>query len=60
VPTVLGAHADLAAAYSRAWEHWVGGGAAVWTGSPEGAGVLAAQQGSDPFDVVTVMRRQWT
>ena len=60
VPTVLGANAGLAAHYSRAWARWVGGGAAVWTGSPEGTGVLAAQQGSDPFDAVTVMRRHWT
>ena len=43
-----------------AWHRWVGGGPAVYTGSPEGAGVLAAQRGSDPFDVATVMRRHWT
>jgi hypothetical protein len=60
VPTVLGVRAERAAAYARAFDHWVGGGEALYTGSPEGAGVLAAQRGSDPFDVATVMRRHWT
>jgi hypothetical protein len=50
-------HAD---AFATAWDHWIGGGAAVYTGSPEGAGVLAAQRGSDPFDVTTVVRREWS
>lgn len=59
VPSVLGVNADRARAYARAWGHWVGGGDAVYTGSPEGAGVLAAQQGADPFDVTTVLRRHW-
>jgi len=60
VPTALGVNAARATAYGAAWSHWVGGGPAVYTGSPEGAGVLAAQRGSDPFDVTTVMRRHWT
>lgn len=60
VPAVLGVRAERAAAYARAFDHWVGGGEALYTGSPEGAGVLAAQRGSDPFDVATVMRRHWT
>ena len=59
VPTVLGVNAQRAQAYGRAWAHWVGGGDALYTGSPEGAGVLAAQQGADPFDVTTVLRRHW-
>lgn len=60
VPTVLGVRAERAKAYAAAFDHWVGGGEPVWTGSAEGAGVLAAQRGSDPFDVATVMRRHWT
>ncbi len=60
VPTVLGVRAERAKAYAAAFDHWVGGGAPVWTGSAEGAGVLAAQRGSDPFDVATVMRRHWS
>jgi hypothetical protein len=59
VPTVLGLNAERAAAYARAWDHWVGGGSPVYTGSPEGQGILAAQQGTDPFAASTVMRRQW-
>jgi hypothetical protein len=59
VPTVLGANADRAAAYAKAWDHWIGGGEPVYTGSPEGQGILAAQQGTDPFAASTVMRRQW-
>jgi hypothetical protein len=59
VPTALGGNAERATAYAAAWDHWVGGGAPVYTGSPEGAGVLAAQQGTDPFAASTVMRRQW-
>jgi hypothetical protein len=60
VPSVLGVNATRARAYALAWDRWVGGGAAVYTGSPEGAGVLAAQRGADPFDVTTVMRRHWS
>ncbi|MCW2766269.1 MAG: hypothetical protein JWO11_2228 [Nocardioides sp.] len=59
VPTAMGVNADRAAAYAAAWDHWVGGGEVVYTGSPEGTGVLAAQQGTDPFAASTVMRRQW-
>ena len=59
VPTVLGVNAERAAAYARAWDHWVGGGDPVYTGSPEGQGILAAQQATDPFAASTVMRRQW-
>lgn len=59
VPTALGVNAERAAAYAKAWDHWVGGGEPVYTGSPEGQGILAANQGTDPFDASTVMRRQW-
>jgi len=59
VPTVLGLNAERAEAYAKAWDHWVGGGEPVYTGSPEGQGILAAQQGTDPFAASTVMRRQW-
>ena len=54
-----GVNAERAAAYAKAWDHWVGGGEPVYTGSPEGQGILAAQQGTDPFAASTVMRRQW-
>jgi superfamily II DNA or RNA helicase len=59
VPSVLGANAARAEAFADAWRRWVGDGDLLFTGSAEGAGVLAAQQGSDPFDATTVMRRHW-
>ena len=59
VPDILGSHAKRAAAYAVAWRRWVGDGDVLWTGSPEGSGVLAAQHGADPMDVTTVMRRHW-
>jgi superfamily II DNA or RNA helicase len=60
VPSVLGVNATRAGHFSRAWDRWVGGAELLYTGSPEGAGVLAAQQGADPFAVTTVVRRHWT
>ena len=59
VPTVLGVNGARAAAFATAWRRWVGDGDLLFTGSAEGAGVLAAQQGSDPFDATAVMRRHW-
>lgn len=59
VPAVLGVNGARAEAFANAWRRWVGDGDLLFTGSAEGAGVLAAQQGSDPFDATTVMRRHW-
>ena len=59
VPTVLGVNADRAEAFARAWSRWVSLSDALYAGSPEGAGVLAAQRGADPFDVTTVLRLGW-
>ncbi|RLV50567.1 DEAD/DEAH box helicase [Nocardioides mangrovicus] len=59
VPAVLATTRDRADAYAAAWDHWVGGGPAVYAGSPEGAGVLATHRGLDPFDVTCVVRRVW-
>ncbi|MFV0406321.1 MAG: DEAD/DEAH box helicase [Propioniciclava sp.] len=60
VPSILGTNAKRARSYARAWDTWIGGGDALYTGSPEGAGILAAVRGSDPFAVTSVMRRQWS
>ncbi len=59
VPTVLGRRKEWATAYAEAWGRWVGSGPPVFTRSPEGAGILAAQRGADPFRASTVVRRQW-
>jgi hypothetical protein len=59
VPTVLGTTGRRAQAFAAAWDHWVGGGPAIYTGSPEGEGVLVTHRGSDPFAVTTVLRTGW-
>jgi len=60
VPSILGVKAQRARAFERAWACWVSSSTALYTGSPEGAGVLAAQRGEDPFSVTTMMRVTWT
>ena len=60
VPTVLGSTRERAAAFAGAWDKWVGGGPPLYTGSPEGEGVLVTHRGSDPFAVTTVLRTRWT
>jgi superfamily II DNA or RNA helicase len=59
VPTVLGVNARLARTFARAWNERVSPGALLYTGSPEGTGILAAQRGDDPFDVTTQIRTLW-
>ena len=46
-------------AFERAWNTRVGAGTVVYTGSPEGTGILAAQRGDDPFAVTTQIRTLW-
>ena len=60
VPSVLGANARRVAAFRRAWNRWVSAGQPVYTDSPEGAGVLAAQRGQQPTAVTTLTRVAWT
>lgn len=60
VPSLLGVNAKYARAFERAWARWVSNGSALYTGSPEGAGVLAAYRGHDPFGVTTLLRLAWT
>lgn len=59
VPSSLGANRRLADAFGRAWNTYVSPGEPLYTGSPEGAGVLAAQRGDDPFAVTTQLRTLW-
>ncbi len=59
VPAVLGVNARLARTFARAWNERVSPGALLYTGSPEGTGILAAQRGDDPFDVTTQIRTLW-
>ena len=38
---------------------WVSPGEMLYTGSPEGTGILAAQRGDDPFAVTTQISTLW-
>lgn len=60
VPTVLGRNATNAGHYLDAWRRWVGDGRLLGTAKPEGAGIVAAVSGEDPFAATTVMRRHWS
>jgi superfamily II DNA or RNA helicase len=59
VPSALSGNKKLATAFERAWNTRVGPGAAIYAGSPEGAGILAAQRGDDPFALTTQIRTLW-
>jgi hypothetical protein len=59
VPAALSANKKLATAFERAWNTHVSPGKALYTGSPEGAGALAAQRGDDPFALTTQIRTLW-
>jgi hypothetical protein len=59
VPTALSGNKKLALEFERAWNARVGPGAAVYAGSPEGTGILAAQRGDDPFALTTQIRTLW-
>lgn len=59
VPAVLAANKSLATCFERAWNARVSPGTLVYAGSPEGAGILAAQRGDDPFAVTTQIRTLW-
>lgn len=59
VPTVLGGNAKLAKVFAAAWRARVSPGEMLYTGSPEGTGILVAQRGDDPFAVTTQIRTLW-
>ncbi|OEU96910.1 hypothetical protein AN216_18340 [Streptomyces oceani] len=59
VPSVLGGQRRSADAYAACWNRYVSGGEAVYTRSPEGAGLLAAQAGRSPLDATTALRVGW-
>ena len=60
VPTVLGVNARRAQRFATAWHVWTGGGAAVYTRTPEGAGILAAARGTAPLASGSVLRLDWS
>ena len=59
VPSWLGANKDRVAVFNAAWNRHVSPGAALFTGSPEGAGIVTATRGDDPFAITTQLRTLW-
>jgi hypothetical protein len=59
VPAVLGANKKSAAIFARYWNARVSQGDLLYSGSPEGAGILAVSRGDDPFAVTTQIRTLW-
>ena len=59
MPSVLGGNVKLARAFAAAWNARVSPGEMLYTGAPEGAGILVVQRGDDPFDVTTQIRTLW-
>ena len=60
VPEEFGRNRGLADGFAGAWHRHVSPGRLVYTGNPDGAGILAAVRGSDPLDVACAVRSQWT
>jgi hypothetical protein len=56
---VLGANTSLAVAFGGAWSTWVSPATPLYTGSPEGEGVLVTHRGASPLDVQTALRVAW-
>jgi superfamily II DNA or RNA helicase len=59
VPSWLATNKERVEGFTAAWNRHVGPGTALFTGAPEGAGVLAAARGDDPFEVTTQLRTVW-
>ncbi|WP_423058528.1 DEAD/DEAH box helicase family protein [Brevibacterium linens] len=59
VPTVLGTKKERAVAFAAAWDTWIGGGEPIYTRNPDGAGLLAAVRGGDPWGMTSVLRMRW-
>ncbi|PRX97364.1 DEAD/DEAH box helicase family protein [Allonocardiopsis opalescens] len=60
VPTVLGRNRAGAGAFADAWRRWVSDGEPLYTGSPEGEGVLVTHRGEDPLQAETMLRLSWS
>lgn len=59
VPAFAGVNRQRADRFHEAWVRYVSASELVYTGSPEGAGVLAAVRGLNPLDVATAVRIEW-
>ncbi|MCB0918650.1 MAG: DEAD/DEAH box helicase family protein [Actinobacteria bacterium] len=59
VPDDLGRNRDSADRFLRCWQEHVSPGRVVYTGNPEGAGLLTAARGLNPGDVTAAIRSEW-
>jgi hypothetical protein len=59
VPAVLGGNKKSATIFAQSWSARVSPGELLYSGSPEGAGILAVSRGDDPFAVTTQIRTLW-
>ena len=59
IPDEFGRNRKLADGFANAWHRHVSPGRLVYTGNPDGAGVLAAVHGADPLDAACAVRSQW-
>jgi superfamily II DNA or RNA helicase len=59
VPAALAGNRKTATIFARSWNAWVSPGELLYSGSPEGAGILAVSRGDDPFAVTTQIRTLW-
>ncbi|GAA4572105.1 DEAD/DEAH box helicase family protein [Planotetraspora kaengkrachanensis] len=59
VPSMLAGSRKSADLFAEAWSRWVSAGRARYARTPEGAGILAAQDGRSPLDVTTTLRVTW-
>ena len=59
VPAVFGVNAQAAGAFSHAWHRWLASTDPLFTGSPQGAGLLASADGRSPTDCEVQRRTCW-
>jgi superfamily II DNA or RNA helicase len=60
VPDSLALNRQTVAAFQKAWWHWVDGGEALFYRDPKAVGILAVQQGENPFATESQMRTLWS
>ena len=59
VPSWLATNKERVEGFTAAWNRHVSPGVTLYSGAPEGAGVLAAARGDDPFALTTQLRTVW-
>ncbi len=60
VPDYLAVKRERVAAFEAAWRRWVGGGRALFHRDPKAAGIIAVEQGENPFATESQMRTLWS